>query len=275
MLKIGKIVRHPSKPGWGNGKVIGIDDNEVEIVFSDAGIKTLRYKEASVPLIEIMDQRFIEFLNPCLGFYKSTTNFCETVTKDDFTYELLKIKNRDKDAIRKYALQAQDILNHRVYQKYLKDSIICTVPSSTKGNTNTGITQFAKFLLKDSTFIDGVHLLVRSESLPKNSKSDHRASREDHLRTILIERESVIRNKTIFLIDDIRTTGISLESCKSLLENKGAAEVITMSLGKTVYKNDYINNPDHPARAKQSVYFQRKLVSLGKVKITAEHTAPK
>ena len=73
MLKIGKIVRHPSKPGWGNGKVIGIDDNEVEIVFSDAGIKTLRYKEASVPLIEIMDQRFIEFLTILIAILKSAS----------------------------------------------------------------------------------------------------------------------------------------------------------------------------------------------------------
>jgi len=269
MLKIGKIVRHPSRPQWGNGKVIAIDDNEVEISFQNIGVKTLKYKEASVPLIEIMDQKFIDFLNPCLGFYKSTTNFCEIVTKDDFTYELLKIKNMDKDSIKKYALQVLEILNHRIYQKYLKDSVICTVPSSTKDITNTGITQFAKTLLKASTFKDGVGLLIRSESLPKNSTSGHRASKEDHLRTISIEREDLIKNKTIFLIDDIRTTGISLESCKSLLKKTGAAEVITMSLGQTVLKNDYINNPSHLARKKQSEYFQLKLDKLEQVKIIA------
>ena len=42
-----------------------------------------------------------------------------------------------------------------------------------------------------------------------------------------------------------------------------------MSLGQTVLKNDYINNPSHLARKKQSEYFQLKLDKLEQVKIIA------
>jgi len=260
MLKIGKIVRHPSRPEWGKGTIVKVGSEDVKIKFSPGGLKTLRLSAISTPLIELMDQEFIDILNPCLGFYKSTTNFCEVVTEDDFTHELLKIKNRDKNVINQYSLKVLSIL--KSYKKYLKDSVICTVPSSTEGRTNTGITQFAEALLKASIFIDGIHLLKRSHTLPKNSTSSHRTTKDDHLRTIFIEKDSLIKNKTIFLIDDIRTTGISLESCREILETTGAAEVITMSLGQTVLMNDYINNPSHPARKKQSEYFQLKLNAL-------------
>ena len=272
MIKIGTKVIHSKKPEWGNGRIkdlMLLDDGKkiLSIYFQNYGTRKYDYKiaiesgliEGEWPTLTI-PLKYEKLLNPCLGYYKNK----ELIkSKDDFTDELFRIKNMSEDAIIKYVHQVLSLLKFKTYQKYLKNSVICVVPSSNKEKTMTGIIKFAEYLLKKSSlFIDGIHLLNRSETIPANSTSNQRASTEDHLRTINVERQDVIKNKTCFLIDDISTTGISLKACKSILKKSGATEVITMSLGQTVLNSEYENNPDHEARKKQSDYFQQKLDSL-------------
>ena len=46
-----------------------------------------------------------------------------------------------------------------------------------------------------------------------------------------------IKGETIFLFDDITTTGCSLLACKELLLDAGAAQVAMIALGQTYLEN--------------------------------------
>ena len=44
---------------------------------------------------------------------------------------------------------------------------------------------------------------------------------------------NLIKDKTIFLLDDIITTGATVENCAKILKKKGAKRVVVISLAKT------------------------------------------
>ena len=273
-LEIGKKVLQPSKPEWGNGTVLEFNNTEVKIQFEKVGLKIIRYKQAAIPLEEgcwrpPISEKLIKKLNPCLGYYIPRRLHGLNSSADEFSKQILRIKDKDLETIKKYAIQILKILKLPIYQDYLRNSIICVAPSSTKDNTDTGIKKLAQFLLKNLPLIDGIDLLIRTESIEKSSHGGHR-SKDRHISTILIEEKNLIKNKNVFLIDDVKTSGATIQACNELLKKDWALQVIPMTLAETVIEKCYRDQPNHEAMS-QITYYQGKIDWLNKYDLSQKN----
>lgn len=147
----------------------------------------------------------------------------------------------------------------QIIKQYIKENgnfIISTVPSSKVNKVNG--TDLIAHLLKsnnkekviDAGAITSIQkkengnwgfymdvnktLLKRVKDLQKKSHGGPR--------TFQIERDSLVINevwrnkiqgKIILLLDDVITTGISMQTCQKILYDAGAARVICLALGRT------------------------------------------
>lgn len=116
--------------------------------------------------------------------------------------------------------------------KKLNISITC-VPSHTKGNLSEGLLRIIKKLSCEFGFYDYAGILERTFHIQKLSSGGDR-SIENHLRTIKVVNEDLVKNKNIIILDDVTTTGNSLIACKRILRSAGANQVVCLALGKTV-----------------------------------------
>lgn len=140
----------------------------------------------------------------------------------------LELKNLNDQAIQKYFLEIKLLIN--------KDIVLCTVPSSKKGNLDTGINRLTKLLVKEGR-IEGINCLVRHTSRPKNSYGGDR-SLQGQLNTLKSNNEHIIKNRTILLIDDVTKTGNSIQACSQILKKNGANEVYKLAIWKAGIIND-------------------------------------
>ncbi|WP_026659597.1 phosphoribosyltransferase [Butyrivibrio sp. AC2005] len=143
---------------------------------------------------------------------------------DDFSRQILALKGKDPEAIEYFF----EILNEEFPEKIA----ICAVPSSTPGKTDTGITNLAKKLTSEKNRIDRVNFLIRTQEIPKLAYGGNR-DQTVHYQSIDTEKEISVKGMTIFLLDDVTTTGNSLIVCKEKLLRRGAATVIMVALGQT------------------------------------------
>ena len=135
---------------------------------------------------------------------------------------ILELKKQKKDSINFFLKEIRNFLSD-------EDISIATVPSGKSTNQSSGIRELAKQLVKSyPKFTDAVFCLERFQD------SNGERTRENHLKTIKVVNSSVIKNKKVILMDDVLTTGISIQSCKELLLEAGAKEIKVIVLGKTI-----------------------------------------
>lgn len=136
---------------------------------------------------------------------------------------ILDLKDKKQSAINYFFRQLNGLLNQGI--------IIVTVPSSNPENTDAGVVKLASTLCKYGR-IDGTSYLYRYKKVEKKSNGGNRDMVTD-LNSIAVHNLSVIRDKTVLLMDDVTTTGNSLQACKILLSRHGA-KVVKFAVGKTV-----------------------------------------
>ena len=62
--------------------------------------------------------------------------------------------------------------------------------------------------------------------------------RQDNVRGAFVARQSLVKDKVILIIDDIKTTGATLNSCAQALLDGGARQVYCLTLAKSMLKDD-------------------------------------
>lgn len=110
---------------------------------------------------------------------------------------------------------------------------VCRVPSSDPDNTDSGITVFAKKVAAAGGRIDGTACLVRTKKIPKLAHGGCR-DKQVHLDSIIVADAHLISGKEVLLLDDVMTSGNSLEACKEILYKAGAEKVQALAIAKTV-----------------------------------------
>ena len=80
---------------------------------------------------------------------------------------------------------------------------------------------------------DGRDLLIRTREVPKAAHGGPR-SQSLHEETIQVTDPSRVKDKVVYIIDDIWTTGSTLRACASLMLRAGASDVKLLAVGKTV-----------------------------------------
>jgi ComF family protein len=121
----------------------------------------------------------------------------------------------------------------------LSCDVITWVPLSKKRKRTRGYDQ-AQLLAKDlASWIQVPYscLLVKKRNAAPQSGSGGREERKANIRDAYrIKDGADIRGKTILLIDDIVTTGATLEECAAVLSSAGAACVKALTIARTEKK---------------------------------------
>ena len=146
---------------------------------------------------------------------------------DNYSRMILEVKKMNEHAIDYFKrLIILEDLNK------LKRMTICVIPSSSDNKTTTGMSMLAKLVLRDYGGRDGVSCLYRKVSIAA-AHSGGRRSKSLHKSTIGVRDTSQIRGQEVVLLDDVYTTGVSMEACRELLLENGALSVIGFVLGWT------------------------------------------
>ena len=118
--------------------------------------------------------------------------------------------------------------------KYSPDfDFIVSVPISRKRLRERGYNQsdlIARYLSKFANIQYKADLLVKTKNNLRQSELDLNERKENVKDAYSIKNVEVIKKKKIILIDDIYTTGATLNECAKILKNAGADEVIGVTV---------------------------------------------
>jgi hypoxanthine phosphoribosyltransferase len=155
-----------------------------------------------------------------LGFYHPHPQ--DNKYFNEYSSTILELKNRKDRAINFFLQEFKHFLIN-------EDIAITTVPPSTSTKPSSGTRDLAQQLVNSYyNFTDAVFCLERFQNSNCNRTLDN------HLRTIKVNNPSVIKDKKVILMDDVLTTGSSIQACKKLLIESGVKEVKIIVLGKTM-----------------------------------------
>lgn len=112
------------------------------------------------------------------------------------------------------------------------DVVVCVVPSHDPAVRSTGIRKLGMVLARGKR-TDGTGCLVRHKKVEKKSTGGSRDERVD-LESIRVENPELVVGRAVLLLDDVTTTGGSMEACRLLLREAGARYVQGLAIGRTV-----------------------------------------
>lgn len=109
----------------------------------------------------------------------------------------------------------------------------CVVPSSSVGVVSAGLISILRHIKVTYNIQNGRNLLTRTRSIPKLAHGGCRDSAL-HRASIRVEPGLFPPGATILLLDDVTTTGNSMDACRELLYEAGAGLVLAIALAETV-----------------------------------------
>jgi predicted amidophosphoribosyltransferase len=137
---------------------------------------------------------------------------------------LLDLKENQTGAVERFHTSLEKIV--------APDIPVAIVPSHDPAKTTSGLRALAQKLAA-SDRIDATSCLVRTKKIDKLAHGGDR-SIEVHLASIVVANPKLIQGRDVLLLDDVTTSGNSLEACRQLLMKAGANRVQKLALGKTV-----------------------------------------
>lgn len=149
---------------------------------------------------------------------------------DETSENILNVKNNEEHAIQYFTERLHSILSND------GEYVICVVPNHECGICTSGMMKIAKRLCKPP-IIDGTECLRRRVTIQKKSRDVFRDIDPEKLNleieSLTIENADIIKGKQVLLLDDIATTGTSLEAGRYKLKEAGAELVAAIVLGHT------------------------------------------
>ena len=150
--------------------------------------------------------------------------------------------NRTKeDFIKRISLWLRDKLDNL-------DIVIVIVPGHSPGPPKNFLVPIIENIIKDNCNIkDGRNLLKRTEGVPKAADGGPR-DQSLHEKTIQVTDPSKVKDKVVYIIDDVWTSGSTLRACASLIRRAGASDVKLLAVGKTVSMQHDVGGPENYIR---------------------------
>ena len=161
------------------------------------------------------------------GFYHRYWNPDKTRNQafDMFSGRILDVKEKKEKGIIYFYQQLDD--------EICKGVTVCVVPSHTKGEHNdSGIAELARRLARNGR-VDKVDYLIRKKTIDKLAYGGSRDI-QVQLDSIGINENMSIEGDVVLIVDDVTTSGASLEACRNILLEHGARRVAMLALGQSV-----------------------------------------
>ena len=118
--------------------------------------------------------------------------------------------------------------------------ILIPIPLSKKRYRERGYNQaelICRELIKINNLRHSIDIKLETNILTKPKDAEHQArihNRSERLKNILnsfaVEHEEYIKNRNIILIDDITTTGATLNEARKILKKSGARKIIAFTI---------------------------------------------
>ena len=112
------------------------------------------------------------------------------------------------------------------------DNVFCIVPSHQADTISESLMSIIEIITPHFNFKNTQNPLRRFYTIEKLASGGNR-SLETHLESIKITDANIVTGKTVYLLDDVTTTGNSLYACKRILLEAGAKNVVMIALAKT------------------------------------------
>lgn len=168
----------------------------------------------------------------CLGTYcpQYLREHNDPLSKDILTLKDQYCSNSDKQkVIKKFTKVMRTLL--RSDNPY----VICVMPNSCRGFNSSGLRDVAKNLSLPP-IIDGTRVLERIQELPAKHLGGPRNYQKE-IKSLQVSAPDIIQNRIVLLLDDVTTTGTSLQAGRDTLLEAHAADVVCFALGKTYRSN--------------------------------------
>ena len=158
--------------------------------------------------------------------------------------KILRFKDGDSQSIDFFVNAMSEAMDsyYGKHMDYLSNMLICVVPSHAEGKYSPGLLQMARILANRYGMTNASNLIKRTKTHEKKSQGGNRDI-DVMLGTLDLNRYINITNKNILVLDDVTTTGNSIEAVRHLLKENGANRVFAQTLGRSVkgtFKLDYV-----------------------------------
>lgn len=155
-------------------------------------------------------------------------------------YDLIRekiLQYKFKEHIYMYRTFVKIVLNDKKVCGFLKSyDIIIPVPISKKRKQQRGYNQSELIAKKIAQNMNGIEyydqvLYKIRETIPQ-SKLDKKKRAQNLLDAYIVKNSELIKNKKVILLDDIYTTGSTVNECSRVLIGAGAKEIGVLTLAK-------------------------------------------
>ena len=147
---------------------------------------------------------------------------------------ILAFKDDNSKAIEDFTLVMKQAMDEKFHgrEEELKNTIICIMPSHETEHYSKGLLIMAEYLARAFGMIKGTDLIKRVRYHEKISRGGDR-SIQGQLNTIEINKEYNVLGKNILILDDVSTSGNSIEAVRILLRPLGVRSIYAQTIGKT------------------------------------------
>ena len=112
-----------------------------------------------------------------------------------------------------------------------RNAVLTIVPPHAPGRKGS-VAELARRLACQYQRVDASSCLVRHKRIAKLARGGDRRM-QVHWDSVRVEKQHLIQGRWVTLLDDVTTTGNSLQACKHLLLDAGAVSVRCFALAKT------------------------------------------
>lgn len=199
---------------------IDFGGNRMPAIFNDAQLQKRNYRFKDGWSDEQI--RNLHFYRPA-GHRYAPQWVHDRHKNDEGTQRVLRLKSGDAKAIQYYADLLDDLL--------CRDIAVAVVPRHDPSLGEGGCHALAKRIARQGR-IDASSVLVRTKKIIACHAGGDRGS-DVHLQSISVTQPHLVKGRAVVVIDDITTSGGSLEVCRGLLCSAGATRVKMLAMAKT------------------------------------------
>lgn len=161
---------------------------------------------------------------------------------DELTFKMMDLKNPNcqahSQAVEYFAKRWGDLLtsllvdNRRLVEQNFNIAII---PKHERGRVSEGLQAVAGIVATRIGYLPNPPpiILYRKYDVPSAHNSSGGRSVMTHIDSIEVLKNNLLKGAPTVLLDDVKTTGVSMSACRQLLEQAGSGVVIPMPILET------------------------------------------